>query len=64
VPILFGQDEFDAKLDRLERIYTELEPRLTALHYIDLNVADRVIVKVDPKYAAVRSEKQRKKGVS
>jgi cell division protein FtsQ len=64
VPILFGQNEFDAKLDRLERIYTELEPRLTALHYIDLNVADRVIVKVDPKYAAVRNEKQRKKGVS
>jgi cell division protein FtsQ len=64
VPILFGQDDFDSKLDRLERIYTELEPRLTALHYVDLNVADRVIVKVDPKYAAVRNEKQRKKGVS
>ena len=64
VPVLFGKDDFDAKLDRLERIYTELEPRLTALHYIDLNVADRVIVKVDPKYAAGRNEKQGRKGVS
>ncbi|MHB8709776.1 MAG: cell division protein FtsQ/DivIB [Desulfuromonadales bacterium] len=64
VPVLFGQDDFDSKLDRLERIYTDLEPRLTALHYIDLNVADRVIVKVDPKYAAGRNEKQGRKGVS
>ena len=64
VPVLFGQDDFDSKLDRLERIYTDLEPRLTALHYIDLNVADRVIVKVDPKYAAGRNEKQGRKGLS
>jgi cell division protein FtsQ len=64
VPVLFGQDEFGAKLDRLERIYPDLEPRLTALHYIDLNVADRVIVKVDPKYAAGRNEKQGRKGLS
>jgi len=64
VPVLFGEDDFDSKLDRLERIYAELEPRLTALHYIDLNVADRVIVKVDPKYAAGRNEKQGRKGVS
>ena len=64
VPVLFGQDDFASKLDRLERIFAELEPRLTALHYIDLNVADRVIVKVDPKYAAGRNEKQGRKGVS
>jgi len=64
VPVLFGHDDFAAKLDRLERIYAELEPRLTALHYIDLNVADRVIVKVDPKYTAGRNEKQGRKGVS
>lgn len=64
VPILFGRDDFSAKLDRLERLYAELKPRLTALHYIDLNVADRVVVKVDPKYAAGRSEKQGRKGVS
>lgn len=64
VPILFGQDAFASKLDRLEKIYADLEPRLTALHYIDLNVADRVIVKVDPKYAAGRNEKQGRKGMS
>ena len=64
VPILFGQDDFASKLDRLEKIFSDLEPRLTALQYIDLNVADRVIVKVDPKYAAGRNEKQGRKGVS
>ena len=64
VPVLFGQDDFTSKLDRLEKIYGDLEPRLTALHYIDLNVADRVIVKVDPRYAAGRNEKQGRKGVS
>jgi len=47
VPIRMGYSNFDSKLDRLERIYPELEPRLPALKYIDLNVADRVIVKVD-----------------
>ncbi len=64
VPVLFGHGDFAVKLDRLERIYGELEPRLTALQYIDLNVADRVIVKVDPKYAAGRNEKQGRKGLS
>lgn len=64
VPVVFGRDEFGRKLDQLERIYGELEPRLTALYYIDLNVPDRVVVKVDPKYAAERNEKQRGKGLS
>ncbi|MDT8441655.1 MAG: FtsQ-type POTRA domain-containing protein [Desulfuromonadales bacterium] len=45
VPVLLGEDDFVGKLDRFERVYPELEPRLTALAYIDLNVADRVIVK-------------------
>lgn len=47
VPVRMGHSNFSSKLDRLERIYPELEPRLPALRYIDLNVADRVIVKVD-----------------
>jgi cell division protein FtsQ len=64
VPVLFGHTGFAAKLDRLERVYAELEPRLTALHSIDLNVADRVVVKVDPKYTAGRNEKQGRKGLS
>ena len=47
IPVRMGHSNFSSKLDRLERIYPELEPRLPALKYIDLNVADRVIVKVD-----------------
>ncbi len=47
VPVRLGKEGFAAKLDRLERIYKELEPRLAVLDYIDLNVADRIIVKLD-----------------
>jgi len=49
VPVRMGKQGFDGKLNRLEAIYDDLEPRLLALKYIDLNVADRVIVKVDTK---------------
>ena len=49
VPVRLGKKDFNVKLDRLERIYSDLEPRLLALKYIDLNVTDRVIVKVDVK---------------
>jgi len=55
VPIHMGREGFDGKLNRLEEIYKDLEPRLLALKYIDLNVADRVIVKVDVKRAVGRS---------
>lgn len=51
VPIRIGKDDYESKLRRLERIYEDLEPRLSALKYIDLNVVDRVIVKVDVKRA-------------
>jgi len=51
VPVRMGYSNFSSKLDRLERIFPELKPRLPALKYIDLNVADRVIVKVDTKRA-------------
>jgi cell division protein FtsQ len=47
VPVHLGFTGFGAKLDRLERIYPKLQGRLAALKSIDLNVADRVIVKVD-----------------
>jgi cell division protein FtsQ len=47
VPVLFGQSGYQTKLDRLERIYKELQPRLAAIDYIDLNVVERVIVKLD-----------------
>lgn len=55
VPVRLGTQGFGAKLNRLETIYGDLEPRLLALKYIDLNVADRVIVKVDTKRTAGRS---------
>jgi len=49
VPIRIGTEGYESKLRRLERVYEDLEPRLSALKYIDLNVVDRVIVKVDVK---------------
>lgn len=55
VPIRMGNGGFSEKLNRLERIFADLEPRLLALKYIDLNVTDRVIVKIDVKRAAGRS---------
>lgn len=47
VPVRMGFGSFAAKLDRLEQIYADLEPRLAVLKYIDLNVMERVIVKVE-----------------
>ena len=47
VPVRLGFRGFGSKLDRLERIYPQLQRRLAGLKYIDLNVADRVIVKLD-----------------
>ena len=55
VPVRMGKQDFYTKLDRLEAIYDDLEPRLLALKYIDLNVTDRVIVKVDVKRTVGRS---------
>ena len=55
VPIRMGFGDFDCKLDRLEHIYPELQARLPLLRYIDLNVADRVIVKVDKKNVRLKS---------
>jgi cell division protein FtsQ len=55
VPVRLGKQGFTAKLNRLEKIYIDLEPRLLALKYIDLNVTDRVIVKVDTKRTVDRS---------
>ncbi len=55
VPVRMGTLGFNVKLNRLEKIYSDLEPRLMALEYIDLNVSDRVIVKVDVKRTVGRS---------
>lgn len=47
VPVRFGHNGYSTKLDRLERIYRELRPRLASIDYIDLNVVERVIVKLE-----------------
>ncbi|PLX98662.1 MAG: cell division protein FtsQ [Desulfuromonas sp.] len=52
VPVQLGFRQYDRKLDRLERIYPELEPKLPMLKGIDLNVSDRVIVKIDQKFTS------------
>jgi len=46
VPIRMGHGNYLAKLERLDKVYKELQPKLMALKSIDLNVADRVIVRV------------------
>lgn len=47
VRIRLGREAFAKKLDRLERIYAELQPRLPILDYIDLNVDEKVIVRIE-----------------
>lgn len=56
VPIRLGFSAFTDKLDRLERIYPELKLRLATLRCIDLNVADRVIVRVDNRLEPVKGK--------
>lgn len=51
VPIMLGHNNFKQKLTRLEKIYHNIQPNLALLKGIDLNVADRVIVKMDRKVA-------------
>ena len=57
VPVQIGFDNFEPKLTRLERIFYEIESRLPVTQYIDLNAADRVIVKLDPIVAQTKNEK-------
>ena len=47
VKIKLGCSGFKKKLDRLERIYTQLQPKLQLLDYIDLNVDEKVIVRIE-----------------
>jgi cell division protein FtsQ len=49
LPIRVGRELFAGKLDRLERIYDDLRPRLAALQGIDLNVPGQVIVSLPPR---------------
>jgi cell division protein FtsQ len=54
VPVMLGHENFRQKLARLEKIYHDIKPDLASLKGIDLNVADRVIVKLDRKVTYVR----------
>ncbi len=54
VRIRLGRDEFAKKLDRLERIYALLSPQLPILDYIDLNVDEKVIVRIERPATAAR----------
>ncbi len=40
-----GNDAFDEKLNRLARIYQDLQPQMANLIYIDLDYSDKIIVK-------------------
>jgi len=45
VPVKLGNGDFSDKLTRLAGIYKELQPQMQALDYIDLDYADKIIVK-------------------
>jgi cell division septal protein FtsQ len=45
VPVKLGNDAFDEKLNRLARIYQDLQPQMANLVYIDLDYNDKIIVK-------------------
>ena len=47
VKVKLGEGQLSEKLNRLERIYARLKPRLEMLDYIDLNVDKRIIVRIE-----------------
>ena len=47
VKVKLGYTDYSKKLDRLEKIYTHLQPKLQMLDYIDLNVSEKVIVRIE-----------------
>ncbi len=55
VRIRLGIDNYNEKLDRLERIYTLLQPKMKMLDYIDLNVDEKVIVRIERPVNAAKS---------
>ncbi|HKJ05318.1 MAG TPA: FtsQ-type POTRA domain-containing protein [Geopsychrobacteraceae bacterium] len=54
VKIRLGRCDFIEKIDRLERLYVKLEKRLPVLDYIDLNVDERIIVRIERAAAQAR----------
>ncbi len=47
VEVRLGWDNFANKISRLERIYSKLKPKFNMLDYIDLNVDEKVIVRIE-----------------
>lgn len=47
VPVRMGHDDYNSKLNRLEKIFPQLKTRLGLIDYIDTNVTRRIIVKLD-----------------
>lgn len=47
VKVKLGHGNYRKKLGRLERIYVQLQPKLPILDYIDLNVDEKVIVRIE-----------------
>lgn len=45
LPVKIGSGDFTAKLDRFARIYPELMAQRPALHYIDLDYNDKIVIK-------------------
>lgn len=45
LPIRVGINGFNEKLDRLARVYQELQMQMPQLEYIDLDYSDRIVVK-------------------
>ena len=54
VKIRLGRCDYQEKISRLERIYAKLEKRLPVLDYIDLNVDERIIVRIERAAAQTR----------
>ncbi len=55
VRIRLGNDKYHEKLDRLERIYALLKPKMKMLDYIDLNVDEKVIVRIERSLKTTKS---------
>lgn len=45
VPVRLGRSDFAGKLDRLARIYGNLQTQMPTLEYIDLDYSDKIVVK-------------------
>lgn len=55
VRIRMGYDNYSEKLDRFERIYSLLKPKMNMFDYIDLNVDEKVIVRIERPDRAAKS---------